>query len=373
VKSEKKSCILFVAHVPPPLTGQGVIHQLLLQGEYSDVTLVHLPMLFSKDSSSQGKLSLRKIGALVKLVFRTYRARFQRGIRFLYFSPGGPTPSAVMRDCIYLLAVRPIMRGEMLVFHSSGVAEYIHKMPLLVRAVLRSGFSRAQLAVQLSANSPPDGMLIDAHETRIISNSVPDEAGAWFRRTPSDVLRILYVGLITSGKGVRDLLLAGRDLSDNGIGFALKLVGSFRSLREEHELREIAAGLPAGSVEFLGPLSGEAKRSIFRSNDVFCFPSFWHTETFPLVLLEALSFGMPIVASRWRGIPDLLGQDGGCGTLVDLHSIRQISLALGRLAVDREFRERQSRQARQRYEERFRLDRFFASYDSAFSALVGQP
>jgi glycosyltransferase involved in cell wall biosynthesis len=369
---KNKSGILFVAHVPPPWTGQGVIHQLLLQGEYSDVTLVHLPMSFSKDSSAQGKISLQKIAALVKLVVRTYRARFQRGIRFLYFSPGGPTASAVIRDCVYLLAVRPIMRGEMLVFHSSGVAEYIQRMPPLVRAVLRSGFSRARLAVQLSANAPPDGVLIHAHETRIISNSVPDEAGAWFRRMPSDVLRILYVGLITKGKGIRDLLLTGRDLSENGIRFAITLVGSFCSLREEQELRKIAASLPAGSVEFLGPLSGEAKRSIFRANDVFCFPSFWHTETFPLVLLEALSFGMPIVASRWRGIPDLLGPDGSCGTLVDVHSIRQISLALGRLAVDSEFRERQSRQARLRYEERFRLDTFFASYDSAFTTLVGQ-
>ena len=369
---KEKSCILFVAHVPPPWTGQGVIHQLLLQGEYSDVTLVHIPMLFSKDSSAQGKISLHKVIALLDLVVRTYSARFKKGIRFLYFSPGGPTPSAVIRDCIYLLAVRPIMRGVMLVFHSSGVAEYIQQMPLPVRVVLRSGFSRAQLAVQLSANAPPDGVLTLAHETRIISNSVLDEAGAWFCRKPSDVLRILYVGLVTRGKGIEDMLLAGRDLSENGIRFALTLVGSFCSLLEEQEIREVAASLPVGSVEFLGPLSGEAKRSVFRANDVFCFPSLWHTETFPLVLLEALSFGMPIVASRWRGIPDLLGQDGSCGTLVDVHSIRQISLALGRLALDPEFRERQSRRARLRYEERFRVEEFFASYDSAFSSLVGR-
>jgi glycosyltransferase involved in cell wall biosynthesis len=190
---------------------------------------------------------------------------------------------------------------------------------------------------------------------------------------PTGVLRILYVGLVTKGKGIRDLLLAGRELGKNGIRFTLTLVGSFRSLREEQELREMAASLPAGSVEFLGPLSGESKRSIFRANDVFCFPSFWHTETFPLVLLEALSFGMPVVATRWRGIPDLLGHDGGCGTLVDVHSIEQISLALSRLAVDAEFRDQQSRQARLRYEHRFRLESFFASYDSAFSALVGKP
>jgi len=45
---QKDKCrILFVAHKPPPWTGQGVIHQLLMQGDYSDVILVHLPMSFS--------------------------------------------------------------------------------------------------------------------------------------------------------------------------------------------------------------------------------------------------------------------------------------------------------------------------------------
>jgi glycosyltransferase involved in cell wall biosynthesis len=327
-------------------------------------------MEFSKVSSAQGKLSIKKMGALIRLIALTYRARFQKGIRLLYFSPGGPTLSAVMRDCTYLLAVRPIMRGVMLVFHSSGVAEYIQEMPPLIGIVLRLALWRVQLAVQLSAAAPPDAALIQSRETRIIPNSVPDEAGAWFPRIPGDALRILYVGLLTKGKGVRDLLLAGRDLSKRGIRFRITLVGSFCSVGEEVELRELASSLPTGSVEFPGPLSGEAKRSIFRSNDVFCFPSFWHTETFPLVLLEALAFGMPIVASRWRGIPDLLGQDGDCGTLVDAHSVAQISLALTRLAEDAEFRDRQSRQARRRYEERFRLDRFFALYDSAFSSLV---
>ncbi len=180
VPASRQTEVLFVAHVPPPWTGQGVIHQMLLQGKYSDVHLLHLPMLFSKQSALQGKISTAKVVSLLLLIANTYRARFKKGIVFLYFSPGGPSLSAVLRDGIYLLTVRPIMRGTMLVYHSSGVAEYLEKLPAVIRPLIRRAFSRVQLAIQLSATTPPDGPALLARETRIIPNAVPDDAGSWF-------------------------------------------------------------------------------------------------------------------------------------------------------------------------------------------------
>jgi glycosyltransferase involved in cell wall biosynthesis len=367
-----KTEILFVGHVPPPWTGQGVVHQIVLQGDYSEVRLVHLPMRFSNISAAQGKISVMKILALLRLILRTYQARFQKRIVFLYFSPGGPVTAAVLRDGIYLLAVRPIMRGTMLVYHSSGVAEFIENLPPVIRPLIKAGFSGARLAIQLSSFAPPDGAALQAQETRIIPNALPDDAGPWFPRKQDGTLRILYMGVVAIGKGVRDLLLAAHELFKEQIPFRLMLAGDFRSADEESELRQLAKGLPRGSVEFTGSLSGEAKKEAFRSNDVFCFPSFWHAETFPLVLLEALAFGMPVVASRWRGIPDLLGTDGSCGSLVDIHAIDQLSAALERLAREPTLREAMSRNARLRYEERFRLDQFYVNYNEAFSVLTSQ-
>jgi len=48
----------------------------------------------------------------------------------------------------------------------------------------------------------------------------------------------------------------------------------------------------------------------------FCFPTFFESETFGVVLLEAMQFSLPIVATRWRGIPSII-TDGDNGFLVD--------------------------------------------------------
>ena len=44
---------------------------------------------------------------------------------------------------------------------------------------------------------------------------------------------------------------------------------------------------------------------------MFCFPSHYYAESFGIVLIEAMSFGLPIVTTRWRGIPDVVGESGG--------------------------------------------------------------
>ena len=59
-------------------------------------------------------------------------------------------------------------------------------------------------------------------------------------------------------------------------------------------------------VTYLGKKYGDYKYEIFQSSDIFVFPTFYHNECFPLVLLEAMMFGLPVISTSEGGIPDIV-------------------------------------------------------------------
>lgn len=69
-------------------------------------------------------------------------------------------------------------------------------------------------------------------------------------------------------------------------------------------------------VNYLGRKYGEEKEAVFHESDIFVFPSFYSNECFPLVLLEAMQFGIPIITTKEGAIPDLV-IEGVNGYLID--------------------------------------------------------
>jgi glycosyltransferase involved in cell wall biosynthesis len=168
-------------------------------------------------------------------------------------------------------------------------------------------------------------------------------------RTADRPFTITCIGTLHEVKGQVHLVNACARLAAEGVAFVCHLVGDGpdRQLLE----RAIAdAGLD-GRVVLDGAIDRDALGALLAETDVVVAPSVptaqGKREGIPVVLMEAMSSGLPVVASRLSGIPELV-EDGVSGLLAAPGSVDELAAALLRLEHDPELRERLGRAGRER-------------------------
>lgn len=177
---------------------------------------------------------------------------------------------------------------------------------------------------------------------------------------------LLFVGRLRIRKGVEVLLEALRELRGRVPGAVLKIAGD-----GEHRaaLERKAAGLGLGSaVTFLGTRDGSRVRALLAGAAALVVPSIY--EGMPLVVLEAMERGVPVVASAVSGIPEVV-VDGETGWLVPPENPEALAGALEEVLADPPEARRRGEAGRRRIEERYRPAVAAASWRAAVRERLG--
>lgn len=168
--------------------------------------------------------------------------------------------------------------------------------------------------------------------------------------------RIVFVGSLEPRKGVDVLLRAVAQLPAE-LDWTLDILGGGD---DEEQLRALAASLPTGRVKFHGPQNSDNVREAMKGGHVVVVPSrpgkAGRSEGIPVVLMEAMSLGRPVVTTRLSGIPELV-VDGDTGLLVEPNDEDGLAQALHRLANDQGFARDLAQNGRARVEEDFNIDK----------------
>ncbi|WP_308815742.1 glycosyltransferase family 4 protein [Sphingomonas sp. GV3] len=186
-------------------------------------------------------------------------------------------------------------------------------------------------------------------------------------RAPGDEaprpLQLIAVGRLSPEKGQAGLLEAIALLRDRGIGIALTLVGDGPD-GAQLKAQSSRLGLDA-LVRFVGRQDERTALASIAAADVLVLPSFM--EGLPVVLMEAMALGVPVIATRVAGIPELV-RDGTSGLLFDPADWQGLADAIARLAADPALRARLAVAARQRIETEFAIERAVAPLPPLFAS-----
>lgn len=358
--------LIAIGPSPPPAHGVSVAmrHVLAAMRQHGQLA-EHIDTRDPRPVETIGRFDLVNIGLALRHAARLARslARHRQAAVYLPLSQG---TWGFLRDALFILLARAARRPVYVHLHGSFFQQFYSGSPPPLRWLIRATLSGIAQAWVLTPSLAAafDG-LVPEDRIRVLENVVDDplEARQSGRhdspqnaRSPQG-LRILYLSNLIPEKGCFELIRAVAALGERARGWRLRFVGQ----TDEAVRRELVAWSDRLrtneiEVELAGALHGAAKDTEYLFADIFVLPTWYPMEGQPLVLLEALAAGLPIVTTAHGGIPETV-RDGLDALLVPPKDVPALAQALERLATDEQLRAELGGRARARYEDRYRPPR----------------
>ncbi|MDB4804618.1 glycosyltransferase, partial [Akkermansiaceae bacterium] len=272
------------------------------------IDVVRMRMAYSSEMDEVGRFSFRKIGHLFELIRDARRVLRQNPRTTLFYPPGSASFLPFIRDVIFLWAVRRHAAATVFIFHAGGLAAFVSQSRVR-RYLAKLSYGKPDLALEVAHEEVQPREVFQARAWRWCpcATDVPE----MIRTAPKEgkPLRILFVGSLQEGKGVLEIVKTAAWLKKKGEAYRFEfyIIGRWYSEAFAQETRNLINHEEVGDfVKLPGEVTGELKWKTYREADIFFFPSHYESEASPIVLMEAVGAGLPVVTTRWRGIPALL-------------------------------------------------------------------
>lgn len=185
---------------------------------------------------------------------------------------------------------------------------------------------------------------------------------------PAPVARLVCVGRLCEQKGQLLLIAATELLARQGVDFELVLAGD-GEMREVIEQAIAASGL-TGRVRITGWISSAQVRDELLASRALVLPSF--AEGLPVVVMEAMALGRPVISTFIAGIPELV-RDGREGWLIPAGDVQALAAAMrGCLEADAQCLLTMGQAAYARVRERHLIDASAARLKQLFAAAISR-
>ena len=262
------------------------------------------------------------------------------------------------RKSIFALAAFIMRRPVLLHFHSGGFPAFFHNdCNWLQKRAIRFVLDHADQLIVLSQSWREILRPISANPHIIVIENflVPPP------EIPDEVTRnkhqVLFLGRLNRDKGFFDLLEAIEPLCAEFPSLVLVCGGNGNQAEVNERIQKLCI---ESHVRLLGWISGWSKNTWLSDASFYVLPSY--VEGIPMGVLEAMAWGMPVVASKIGGIPDII-EDGREGLLIKPGDIAGLRDAMRELLQGDDMRRRMGLAARNKIERAFSAESIMPKVD----------
>ena len=359
-----KPKILFIMHMPPPVHGAAMvgqyIHDSKLINEEFDCHYINLTT--AKNLQDIGKVGMRKFLDFFKLLKKIRHEVKVVKPQLVYVTPNA-CGGAFYKDFVVVQTLKRLGYQVVVHYHNKGVATRQEKW---LDNVLYKRFFKGIKVILLSECLYEDvKKYVDRGDVLVCGNGIPSSAieglvsASPVIASPEDKIpHLLFLSNLLISKGVVVLLNSLKVLKEKGCRFVCDFVGGETVEMDAAMFKtEVVKRGLKGMVVYHGKKYGKDKEAFLNAADIFVFPTFYHNECFPLVLLEAMEHGLPCISTTEGGIPEIV-DDGKTGYLVPIHDAVALADKIEMFIRDTDLCHKKGEAGRKKFEREFTLEVF---------------
>lgn len=359
--------ILCILQLPPPIHGASLMNSYVINSEKLrknfDIDIVDLQ--FARSIKELEKFSFLKVYKALLYCFTIAKRVIAQRPDLVYFTLA-PKGFALYRDAFYVSLLKLFKLKIVFHLHGKGINENA-KNSFLKKYIYKHVFKNTHV-ICLSKKLADDISDVYKNTPFIVPNGI--ELQPKFNRNIKQLNRtvpqILYLSNYIRNKGILVIIDALGILHNQGYLFNARLVGAPADLTVDFLENKITSLNLAEVVKVIGPLYGNDKFLEFQEADIFVFPSY--NDAFPLVILEAMQFSLPVISTFEGSIPDIV-INNETGFIVEIKNSKTLADKISILLKDKELRDKMGKKGYERFINNYTLRHFEDNMYNTFQTI----
>lgn len=368
-KERKTKRVLCILHYPPPVHGAAMVGSYIMESKRINTMFdnQYINLGTSVRIDEIGNAGWLKLKRYLNICISTFKEILKEKPRLVYITLSA-TGFGFYKDALVVFIVKTFGVKVVYHFHNKGVI--LRQQKWWDNKLYEMVFRDVEVILLSKYLYGDIQKYVSKEHVHFCPNGIPALMSAPpQKKTQHKTVQLLFLSNLIASKGVYVLLQACALLIKKNIDFYCTLIGNTGDISLVDFQDEVSKMGLANFVFYAGPKFGKEKEKAYASSDIFVFPTFYDKECFPLVLLEAMQFGLPAVSTHEGGVPEIV-LDGETGFLIAKKDPEALAEKLEALINNPLLRQQMGQAGRQRFEEHFTLDAFEARFANIMEKLI---
>ncbi len=293
-----KTKILLNIEQPPPMHGMTYINKIIYEHLKDDERFVFYDTNFTLHVKEIGSFSLKKVMKNISVIVGAWKS-FLKVRPTSVYTILSASNFGIVRD--FLVNLPALVLGKRMVYHLHGFTYYKIYQESKIYMFLFDLMTKNSSLIVLCEKQKDITFEVMQKRSTVIYNCLHDNSKISIK-VKNEVLQLCYISNISKQKGTFELINVVKNYDKK-----IKLIIAGNFLSDKEEFLELIK--ESDNISYLGFADENLKEKILKESDIFCLPSKLE-EGSPISIIEAMSYGLPIIATDKGCIKDMIGSAG---------------------------------------------------------------